>query len=608
VQFLAPLFLAGAALIALPIVLHLLRRDVAPEIPFPAVRLLRRSPVDRSRSRRLRDLLLLLARIAALLLLAASFARPYRAGAAGTSPLTIVALDRSFSMAAPGQFARARQIARQEIDAASGRVALVAFGDRADVVSAPGLAADARAALDRVAPTEGATRYAALFETAAELAAEEPQARLVVVSDLQESGVEGGQPSLPRDITLVARDTGGPAANLAVTDLIVEAGSATAVVRNYGAAAASTAVAFTADDAKIGVRQVTIPPGEAAQVSIPARGEVMRAEIEDASGYPADNQRFAVRASARLPRVLLVTGGPGSSKGFYLSRALLAGGDGGADFDVQALTGPAFASLSPDTMASAAAVVLLSTHGIDRRAGEGLQALLARGGGVLVVAAPEVDPSVLSALFDWNPALSVTDASEAGVLTVRDGRHPIFQPFDGLAANLGRTVFQQAWRVDPGREWQPVASFSGGAAALLERRQGSGRVLLFTSDLDRRWNDFPLAASFVPFAQETLRYLAGPAAPAGPLLVSDVPAGVPATAGVVRGAGGVRAVNVDARESSPARLSATDFEAAISRTVRPASAGPARRARETEARQGLWRYGLALMLGTLVVEALVGSR
>src|SRR6266545_4510593 len=102
-SFLTPLYLAGAALIALPIILHLLRRDVAPPIAFTAVSLLKKSPVDRSRHHRLRDLLLA-ARVAALLLLAGSFARPYLAGAAPAARTTVVALDRSFSMAAPARF------------------------------------------------------------------------------------------------------------------------------------------------------------------------------------------------------------------------------------------------------------------------------------------------------------------------------------------------------------------------------------------------------------------------------------------------------------------------------------------------------------------------
>ena len=70
--------------VAIPIVLHFLRRDVAPEVPFTAVRLLQRSPIERSRRRRLRDLLLLAARVAALLLLALAFARPYIVGWAGS--------------------------------------------------------------------------------------------------------------------------------------------------------------------------------------------------------------------------------------------------------------------------------------------------------------------------------------------------------------------------------------------------------------------------------------------------------------------------------------------------------------------------------------------
>ncbi|HEV3484506.1 MAG TPA: BatA domain-containing protein, partial [Vicinamibacterales bacterium] len=86
-NFLYPAFLLGALAIAVPVVLHLLRRDVAPEVPFSAVRLLRQSPIEQSRRRRLRDLFLLAARTAALLLLAAAFARPYLSGGAATAGL-----------------------------------------------------------------------------------------------------------------------------------------------------------------------------------------------------------------------------------------------------------------------------------------------------------------------------------------------------------------------------------------------------------------------------------------------------------------------------------------------------------------------------------------
>ena len=51
------------------------------------------------------------------------------------------------------------------------------------------------------------------------------------------------------------------------------------------------------------------------------------------------------------------------------------------------------------------------------------------------------------------------------------------------------------------------------------------------SDLDNRWNDFPLHASFVPFLHEAVRYLASGRAHASDYLIEDAPAGVTQDAG-----------------------------------------------------------------------------
>src|SRR5262245_49304867 len=100
-SFLYPAFLVGALAVALPIVLHFLRHDVVPEVSFSAVRFLQQSPVARSRRRRLRDVLLLVARVTALVLLALAFARPFvRGTAATTAPIRVIAIDRSLSMSA----------------------------------------------------------------------------------------------------------------------------------------------------------------------------------------------------------------------------------------------------------------------------------------------------------------------------------------------------------------------------------------------------------------------------------------------------------------------------------------------------------------------------
>ena len=164
-RFLTPAYLIGGILIALPIVLHWLRRDVAPRVPFTAVRLLPASQIERSRRRRLRDILLLAARVLALRAARRLVRASVSAGSATASRPTIVAIDRSFSMAAPGRMERARELARQAVAEAGDRVGVVTFDQRADVVAAIGQCRRRpRSRSIRCRPGFAGTRYGALFD------------------------------------------------------------------------------------------------------------------------------------------------------------------------------------------------------------------------------------------------------------------------------------------------------------------------------------------------------------------------------------------------------------------------------------------------------------
>src|SRR3954447_10632927 len=81
--FISPLILAGAALIAVPIILHLVMRQVPKRLIFPAVRFLQQREHANRRQLRLRHLLLLFLRCAAIALLAAALARPSIKAAGG---------------------------------------------------------------------------------------------------------------------------------------------------------------------------------------------------------------------------------------------------------------------------------------------------------------------------------------------------------------------------------------------------------------------------------------------------------------------------------------------------------------------------------------------
>lgn len=612
-SFLTPLYLAGAVLVTLPIVLHLLRRDVAPPVPFTAVRLLHRTAVERSRSHRLRDLLLLAARVCALLLLAGSFARPYRATATGTVRTTVVAVDRSFSMGVPVRIARARELALQAVDEArTDRLIVVAFDDRADVLSASGSAADARAAIAGIQAGFGGTRYAAALDKASELLFDDAGGRVVIVSDLQRNGFDPAGATLPDGIDLVVRDAGAAGANLSVSNAAIDGHQVAVSVRNDGETSRDVDLSVVADGRALPVRHLSVPAADAVRVlfDAPADVDTARAVLtgDDPQGYGADNERFVVRDARTVPRVLVVSGAAGSKTGFYLTRALLAEGDEGPDFEVRSLSGPAFSAAASAELRDVRAIALLSTHGVDRRAGEPLRRFLQTGRGVLIAAAPDVDPAVLSVLFDWTPPLAPTEVDRAGVLAATDLRHPVLRSFDGVAANFGQITFDHAWQIDPGSAWRVLARYTNGSAALAERGQGQGHVLLFTSDIDRRWNDFPLHASFVPLVQEAARYLGATPFVSSALLVADVPAGVPARPGIVERGGRAIAVNVDPRESRVDHVTPSEFRSLVTRTASQARPRGERLAAETERTQSYWRYGLILMLGTLIVEALVGSR
>src|SRR6476469_4959824 len=101
-SFLAPLWLLLGAAAAVPLLLHLLRRNVTARVEFPAARYLLRAEQEHSRSLRLRNLLLMLLRVLLVVALALAAARPFVRGVGVGHGATAVAvvLDNSLSTTA----------------------------------------------------------------------------------------------------------------------------------------------------------------------------------------------------------------------------------------------------------------------------------------------------------------------------------------------------------------------------------------------------------------------------------------------------------------------------------------------------------------------------
>jgi len=114
--FFTPWFLAGAVAVGLPIWLHLLKRHKTDPKLFPSLMFFEYRETSSVKHRRLDHLLLFALRTLMILLLALLFASPFirrSAAASDGKKLTVVAIDRSFSMRYGDRLARAKNQAMQ---------------------------------------------------------------------------------------------------------------------------------------------------------------------------------------------------------------------------------------------------------------------------------------------------------------------------------------------------------------------------------------------------------------------------------------------------------------------------------------------------------------
>src|SRR5436309_15674501 len=76
-NFLNPFFLIGSMTLAVPVLIHLVRREKTEIIPFSTLMFLLRVPKRAIRQQKIKNLLLMALRLALLALLVLAFARPY---------------------------------------------------------------------------------------------------------------------------------------------------------------------------------------------------------------------------------------------------------------------------------------------------------------------------------------------------------------------------------------------------------------------------------------------------------------------------------------------------------------------------------------------------
>ena len=227
--FLAPWFLAGVAAVGLPIWIHLLKRHRTDPRLFPSLMLFEKREQSSVKHRRLEHILLFALRAAMLILLALLFANPFirrSASAVDSKKLTVVAVDRTFSMRAGDHLAQAKAEAMNILgNVKPGEQAqVVALGSNVQALTQPTSdMAQLRAAVSSIEPSDSRASFGELARYARTLAESvKMPIELHLASDLQKTAMPPGFADLRLDpeTTLVLHQIGQAAPNWAVENVI----------------------------------------------------------------------------------------------------------------------------------------------------------------------------------------------------------------------------------------------------------------------------------------------------------------------------------------------------------------------------------------------------
>ena len=179
-----------------------------------------------------------------------------------------------------------------------------------------------------------------------------------------------------------------------------------------------------------GESPVTVGPHATTEVEFAgaARASTATVTIDDRDGIAADDVRYALLDSASHPSVLIVTSnGDLGRDAFYIQQALLAGSSGGRFYRAAAVTAAQLATREPAAIDGQAAIVLLSTRGLERRGREALASYVEGGGGLLVAAGPDVDGEVVADVLGSDAPLRI-----AGLRTRSRSNDRSFRSMSGI--------------------------------------------------------------------------------------------------------------------------------------------------------------------------------
>src|SRR5579862_4120544 len=531
----APWFLAALVGVALPLYLHLLKRHKRPPKPVPSLMLYESRVVSSTRHRRLDHILLLSLRLLLLLMLILAFANPFinrNAATLASNRLVLLVVDNSFSMRAGTRLAEAKDAAMGVLSGkGAARAQVAAFGSQLRFMTQPIEDQSAlRAAVQAIQPGDGHGNFGELARAVRALAdSARTPVELHLFSDMQrsESAATFSDMALPANVNLVTHAVSTKSqANWTVESVDapgqvwgkdVKAVHVQAVIAGYGTPAAQRTVSLVVNGKTAATKPVVVPANGRAMVDFPAlevpygfsRCEV---KIDAADGFPADDlRRFAVERSDPQ-KVLLIHNYGDNRSPLYVGTALAAAAK--SAFILESINVNEAADRKPSNYAF---IILSDLNSLPSLLENSLTEYVRSGGSLLIAAGTNAGSRSQIPIFGAH-IVETRDYNRIPDRFMAVGSSDSSYPAVAKAGGWTGVKFFYALAVDPG-DARVIVRLSDQTPLLLEKKIGEGRVVLLTSGLDNLTNDFPLSPAFVPFIEQTARYLAGSERQGGAQLV-----------------------------------------------------------------------------------------
>ena len=503
-SLLAGAFLAGLAVLAVPLWLHRMSQREPAERDVSSLMLMRETDEPIRTRRSLAHKVLLALRLAALAVVTLAFAEPVFEVASLPDSETrdrarLVVVDGSLSMRRDDAWRQATQVVDGLVgDSDAAYVAL--GGDRLTLIG------DIQTAEPGFARFDFTGLPARIDGLTASLPARERDWEVHLVSDYQASAVPQRFNALVEGMKwpCVLHRVGGEADNWTIGSATVQDGQMEVAVAGHGAPK-DIDVILRQDGNVVGRKTVAAAPDAMIRFDIPAPGrEAARFQVSLAANDAiSDDDVFRVVQPAEdATTVAILPGGSGERHQTalnFLRAALLANG----------VAEPIEVHTASDWPRSVDAAIVVDPGEIPTPLRRRLERHLGEGGGTLVIAGPRLQgEGVLP--FGGNVLTRNIAGGVRSVVAV-DTEHPLAETSYraveverslSLRAQPGETILALAPADSAGPRSDEDAPF------VIEKRIGKGRLLVLLTALDRDWSSLVLRPAFVGFVRNAIDYLA----------------------------------------------------------------------------------------------------